>query len=169
MSLIEPKFLLGEAAIAAGLTPSTVRSWINKKQIALESDENRKEQSHRKVSVIETLRFALAGALTKQCLSVEQAWDIAIQHVNFDKDFRETYGWQEDDLEGAIDGHFQNKFLYISRHPELRGWKIQSFTPTQRGVIPVKIIEEYPAATIVNLTPLFQKTIRRLAEAEDPK
>lgn len=71
-----PQFSFTEAALAAGVTPKTLRNWMDRKQICLDADQEREGDAWRRFSILDVIRVAFVSKLVGYCVSVRTASEL---------------------------------------------------------------------------------------------
>jgi len=71
-----PQFSFREAALAAGVTPKTLRNWLDRGQILLDADAEREGDANRRYSLLDTMRIAFVSRLVGYCVSVRMASEL---------------------------------------------------------------------------------------------
>lgn len=69
-----------QAVAATGVTPRTLRGWLDRAQVALDHDRERAGAGWRRFSTTDCVRLALVGTLVGYCVPVPRASQIAV-HV----------------------------------------------------------------------------------------
>jgi len=76
IDVAEQRFTFGEAALAAGVTPKTLRNWTDRKLILLDADTDREDDTWRKFSLLDVIRIAFVSRLVGYCVSVRSASEL---------------------------------------------------------------------------------------------
>ncbi|MHC1710593.1 MAG: hypothetical protein AB9872_00330 [Solidesulfovibrio sp.] len=76
IDVAEQRFTFREAALAAGMTPKTLRNWIDRKLILLDADTDREDDTWRKFSLLDVIRIAFVYRLVGYCVSVNRASEL---------------------------------------------------------------------------------------------
>lgn len=76
IDVAEQRFTFREAALAAGVTPKTLRNWIDRKLILLDANADREDDTWRKFSLLDVIRIAFVYRLVGYCVSVRSASEL---------------------------------------------------------------------------------------------
>ena len=74
-------FTIKEAESATGCSPRALRNWVDRKQVYLDAEQDRDDQTWRRFSLLDVTRFALVGRLVACGVSVQRASEIIEDHL----------------------------------------------------------------------------------------
>lgn len=165
MSMIEENYTIREAAMAAELSVSAVRSWIDEKKVLLKADEDDSRAGHRQLDYYDVFRIGLTGHLVKSNVPVKVAWELSTATI--DK-FRLLGDHMRLSGPAMAAGLFGESMLFIERSQdgELTGKVVKDFERDWRTVRNkyFRPKKNFAVVLAIALSPFFERMLRNLGE-----
>ncbi|MGC1899125.1 MAG: hypothetical protein WA716_10510 [Pseudolabrys sp.] len=152
-SVDEPRYLLGQVALAAGISPNLLKTWIAREVIVL--GEHDRDAHGKGSSRVFTLRRALAVAATAEFVRLGMDTSMAGNNGKIEADYGDPL---------RVDDHLM---VY---YPLKDAYEVApSLSSTSlRGLLKKPYMEEAPVSFIVfSRKALVERVLRRLGELEE--